>query len=174
MLKFCLPFILSACAALFGSTAIAAGSGSSVVVLARASNDVSEYEFSATRAQDGGADIVIRCVDACAKASPRYRENTGYAPGWVLLPKDGSTRFISVWTSGSAYAVMVYDVGGPKILKVLEAGSRTPPAVELDEQGNEFFQLCTEEDGCSEYHWRDGKYAVRFVRRWVNPAATGK
>lgn len=138
-------------------------------MLASASNDTSEYEFSAVRLKGDGADIFIRCVNECPQHSRDYKENSGYSPGWVFLPKDGSTRFISVWTSGSAYAVMVHDIGGPKVVKVLEAGSRIPPAVALDEQGNEYFQLCSEDAGCNEYHWRNGKYAIKFIRKWTNP-----
>lgn len=128
----------------------------------RTSNDADAvYQFDASVPGAGGSDLSIRCVEACKRSARPYREHVGASPTYVMLPKDGSTRFISVWTTGSAYRVMVYDVAGPNVVKVLEHGSRNPPSsTGIDEQGNEFFTLCDEEHGCSEYHWRGGRYEV--------------
>lgn len=173
-MKSFLRFILSVALAAGPGVVDAESSSAGILMLARTSNDISDFEFSAIRAKSGGADVIIRCIGECAKPTERYRENTGLSPGWVLLPKDGSTRFISVWTSGSAYAVMVHDIGGSKVVKVLEVGSRIPPSVALDAKGNEFFQLCTEDSGCSEYHWDGTKYIVKYIGKWANPATARK
>jgi hypothetical protein len=126
----------------------------------RTSNDAGAvFQFDASAPVARGSDITIRCIEACKHGLPAYREHVDVSPTYVMVPKDGSTRFISVWTTGSAYLVMVHEVGGPKVTKVLEHGSRIPPSsTGIDDQGNEFFTLCDEDHGCSEYHWRAGLY----------------
>jgi len=74
----------------------------------RTSNDAGAvYQFDASVPGAKGSDLTIRCVEACKRSAPPYREHVGASPTYVMLPKDGSTRFISVWTTGSAYRVMV-------------------------------------------------------------------
>lgn len=151
---------LAALTALPASSAFAGQEGPAV--RGRTSNGTdATFQFDASAPGAKGSDITIRCIDGCKPGAPIYHEHVEVSPTYVMVPKDGSTRFISLWTTGSAYLVMVHDVAGTKVTKVLEHGSRIPPSsMGLDDQGNEFFTLCDEDHGCSEYHWKAGRYEV--------------
>jgi hypothetical protein len=151
---------LATLATVFATNALADQAGPAI--RGRTSNEAGAvFQFDASAADANGSDITIRCIEKCRKNAPVYREHVDAAPTSVTLPKDGSTRFISVWTTGSAYRVMVHDIAGPKVEKVMEHGSRIPPsAMGIDDKGEEFFVLCDEDHGCNEFHWRSWVYEV--------------
>ena len=74
-----------------------------------------------------------------------------------MQPKDGSDRTLTVWTAGSAYRIVVYRLDGAAIHKVLDRGSRTPPAISFDGEGREQLKLCTTQ--CAVFLWSDDKGA---------------
>ena len=151
-------------AAVFPISQVYANSPDDLVVRNRVSLDQGTFEFDVKDAGQAGANIDIRCISECSAHVPPYSENTGFAPVYVMLPKDDSPRFVSLWTSGSAYRVMVHQIGARKTEKLLEEGTRSPPVVSLDEQGNERITLCDKDKGCRIFQWTGERYIVKPKR----------
>ena len=152
---------LALTAAVLQTSLAYATSPDDLMVRNRASLDQGTFEFDVKDAGRSGANIEIRCIAECGAHVPTYSENTGFAPVYVMRPKDDSPRFVSLWTSGSAYRVMVHQVGAHKTEKLLEEGTRDPPVVSLDKQGNERMTLCDEGKGCRVLQWTGGRYVVK-------------
>lgn len=136
---------------------------------ARTGLETGVYQFDVLTGKNGSRRIDIRCVDECRADAASYHEDTNFQPVYAMVPKDGSPRFLSLWTSGSALRIMVHEVGGGSPKKLLEAGSRIPPAVSLDAKGDEVFTLCDEDHGCTEYHWSGDRYTTRRIGDWKAP-----
>lgn len=167
-MRSCLRFTTSLAIALLGGTAFAAGQ-SHLIERARTGLETGVYQFDVLTGKNGSRRIDIRCVDECGADTALYNEDTNFQPVYAMVPKDGSPRFLSLWTSGSALRVMVHGVGGGSPKKLLEAGSRIPPALSLDAKGDEVFTLCDEDHGCTEYHWSGDRYAIRRIGDWKAP-----
>lgn len=115
-----------------------------------------EYQVDVVRdKQPGVAHLQIACRHGCS-AVPSYREDFVDRPLYLMQPKDGVDRVVSVWTTGSAYRIVAYRLGEAGVRKVLDRGSRTPPAISFDE-GREMLKLCASE--CVVWHWSDNKHA---------------
>ncbi len=106
--------------------------------------------------REGSVRFRVDCKSGCTAFSP-YREDFIDTPLYLMQPKDGSDRTLTVWTSGSAYRIVVYRLDGAAIHKVLDRGSRTPPAISLDGKGSEQLKLCTNQ--CAVFLWSDDKGA---------------
>ena len=106
--------------------------------------------------REGPVRFQIDCKSGCTAFS-RYREDFIDTPLYLMQPKDGSDRTLTVWTTGSAYRIVVYRLGGAAIHKVLDRGSRTPPAISFDGKGREQLKLCTAQ--CAVFLWSDDKGA---------------
>ena len=89
----------------------------------------------------------VHYVDECPANAPTYRASSGFSPLYVMTSIDERPRFITVWTSGSSYWVVVYEIGAHKITKVLEQGTRARPVVSVSRDGDEHLELC-DEHGC--------------------------
>ncbi len=96
----------------------------------------------------------VDCKSGCTAFS-RYREDFIDTPLYLMQPRDGSDRTLTVWTTGSAYRIVVYRLDGAAIHKVLDRVSRTPPATSFDGKGREQLKLCTTR--CAVLLWSDDK-----------------
>lgn len=119
--------------------------------------DERQYQIDVLRDRDrAAAHLMVACKRGCADGSV-YREDFIDAPLYLMQPKDGADRLVSVWVTGSAYRIVVYRLGEAGVEKVLDRGSRMPPAVSFDETGREALRLCP--SACSVWHWSDDKHA---------------
>jgi len=88
---------LAALTALPASSAFAGQEGPAI--RGRTSNDTdATFQFDASSPSAKGSDITIRCIDGCKGGAPVYHEHVDVSPTYFMVPKDGSTRFISLWT----------------------------------------------------------------------------
>jgi hypothetical protein len=78
--------------------------------------------------------LEITCIKNCA-ASPVYKEAFSDNPVSVFRLWDGSNQFITIWTSGSAYWVRIYEVNLRDIRKVFDNATKTAPQFGFDSKG---------------------------------------
>lgn len=133
--------------------------GQESAVAFRSTVFVGERQYHVDVARDkqpGRAHLQIACRPGCSGA-PSYHEDFADEPLYLMRPKDGADRVISVWVTGSAYRIVVYRLGEAGVQKVLDRGSRTPPAILFDEGWRETLKLCVSK--CTALHWSDDKHA---------------
>lgn len=94
-----------------------------------------EYIFSVRRvSQENGTSkqvFEIRCV-ACAKHMLLHEDTLDY-PISIYRVSDESPLFFTLWTTGSAYRIRVFDVGSNGARSVLDVGATVPPQVFRDQ-----------------------------------------
>ena len=56
-----------------------------------------------------------------------WSESPGDSPLSAFVTSDLNSRLVTIWTSGSAFAIRVYAYDGHRIRKVLEAGAKAMP-----------------------------------------------
>ena len=106
-----------------------------------------------------GHEILISCSKECAHQE-KFTAKAINDPVYIMLPRDGVDRVITLWTTGSAYQIEVYRLGSQKIEKALTVGSKAAPAISFDEKGDEKLSVETT-DGVRVYTWLNGKYVVQ-------------
>ena len=116
-----------------------------------------QYRFDVLRDGDQAVrHLEVTCKPGCAGWSA-YREDFIDRPLYLMQPKDGADRVVSVWLTGSAYRIVVYRLDEAGVHKVLDRGSRTPPAMSFDDRGREALRLCT--PSCTVLRWSDDRHA---------------
>lgn len=106
-----------------------------------------------------GRSLKISCESECTE-SVAYQEATIDNPVYLMVPRDGLDRVVTLWTTGSAYRVKVYSLDGISIKKVLEAGSKFPPDISVDDQGRERISVRIGNGKRTTYGWRNGAYVI--------------
>jgi hypothetical protein len=75
----------------------------------------------------------------------------------LLQPDIARSEELHARFTGSAYRIVVYRLDEAGVHKVLDRGSRTPPAMSFDDRGREALRLCT--PSCTVLRWSDDRHA---------------
>jgi hypothetical protein len=101
--------------------------------------------------------IRIWCRSGCEKTRS-YEEKTLDDPLYVMRSTDESDQVVTVWTTGTSYKVVIYQIG-KVISKVFESGSKDPPVASYSSAGNEVLTLCGN-GSCQKYESISGAYKL--------------
>lgn len=112
------------------------------------------------RVEDGpaGYRLVIHCESGCS-GPVEHEEVPGDIPLGLFQLWDGDGLLLSIWATASAYIVRAHLLTPGGVRPVLQAASRTAPALALDRRGR-MTVTTTERTG----GWRDPLRAVAW--RW--------
>ncbi len=102
--------------------------------------------------------VAIRCIDGCA-TPVSYHEDLSEMPISAFRLWDGTSRFVTIWATGAAYLVMIYDVSPKGVRKVMQQGTRGWPQFVYLPNGSEGVILQEMGDG----PWTDHQMPLRPV-----------
>lgn len=141
----------------FAGTAIAE-SQTDMEFRSTVSTDTGTFIFDVSRhVATTGHHISVRCIEDCKRLYD-YQETTMDAPVYVMPLRDGTDRVVTLWTTGSAYSVVVYYLSPGGVEKVLTIGSRSPPDISFDKDGQETIKIRMA-NGLDTYTWSNGAYS---------------
>ncbi|MFK3890507.1 hypothetical protein [Sphingomonas sp. NPDC079357] len=99
----------------------------------RVNGERSTFSVAVEESASTGYDIRIKCVSSCAQPID-FSEAIGDVP-MGLFSRDQDDLVFSLWSSGSAYRVRVWQVSDTGVRKVVELSSRGRPDFLTDGAG---------------------------------------
>ena len=101
---------------------------------------IEEFNGNKTGVNPTERKLTIHCIKNCV--SPRnYEERFIDMPISAFRLWDGSHEFITIWASGSAYWVRIYNINSERILKVLDEATKSAPQFVYSKDGKEMVIL---------------------------------
>lgn len=107
--------------------------------------------------------LTIRCMDGCEHLAD-YTEETINNPVYVMPPRDGVDRIVSLWTTGSAYRIVIYRLLSSGVTKLVSVGSSSAPEITFDSAGNEKVSWCVSKD-CYSIQWDGQSYQRKKINK---------
>ena len=99
-----------------------------------------------TAPEPTGHVVQIRCLSGCGDAKV-FTDDEGDIPLSLFRLSDAGPLIYSIWATGSAYRIKVYDAGREPVRQVLDAASLGGPDLVTDAKGREVVRTSERRDG---------------------------